>query len=134
MTTENESVRAAGVTKMTTSILVGMCASPEFWINEGKMLGVPADQPSVVVLAAVALEQAETLIRVLIAAQQAREESVAAIVAAAKERTVAPMDSIEQPAFVPSVSISIIILTSLSLYLFIISTRVRSFVSSFSLL
>lgn len=74
MTTENESVRAAGVTKMTTSILVGMCASPEFWINEGKMLGVPADQPSVVVLAAVALEQAETLIRVLIAAQQAREE------------------------------------------------------------
>lgn len=86
MTTENESVRAAGVTKMTTSILVGMCASPEFWINEGKMLGVPADQPSVVVLAAVALEQAETLIRVLIAAQQAREESVAAIVAAAKER------------------------------------------------
>ena len=119
---------------MTTSILVGMCASPEFWINEGKMLGVPADQPSVVVLAAVALEQAETLIRVLIAAQQAREESVAAIVAAAKERTVAPMDSIEQPAFVPSVSISIIILTSLSLYLFIISTRVRSFVSSFSLL
>ena len=71
---ENESVRAAGVTKMTTSILVGMCANPEFWINEGKMLGVPADQPSVVVLAAVALEQAETLIKVLIAAQQAREE------------------------------------------------------------
>ena len=75
MTTENESVRAAGVTKMTTSILVGMCANPEFWIDEGKKLGVPADQPSVVVLAAVALEQAETLIRVLIAAQQAREEN-----------------------------------------------------------
>ena len=86
MTTENESVRAVALTKMTTSILVGMCAKPEYWIAEGKVLGVPDDQPSVVVLAAVALEQAETLIRVLIAAQQAREESIAAIVAAAKER------------------------------------------------
>ena len=76
-----EQQRATALVSITTSLLTGMCANPEFWIAEGKKLGVPDDQPSVVVLAAVALEQAETLIMVLSSAQQAR----AANLAAAKE-------------------------------------------------
>ena len=74
MQIQAEHQRAIALASISTSLLTGMCAKPEYWIDEGKKLGVPADQPSVVVLAAVALEQAETLIRVLIAAQQAREE------------------------------------------------------------
>ena len=73
-----EQQRAAAVASMTTSLLTGMCANPNFWIVEGKKLGVPDDQPSVVVLAAVALEQAETLIRILTAAQEARAANIAA--------------------------------------------------------
>ncbi len=56
--------------EIATEVLVGMVVNPGLWIKQAQALGIPESEPSMVALSAIALDLADTLLKVAVASSK----------------------------------------------------------------